>query len=94
MDKIKFGIIGLGMMGEIHLKNIISNPYAEVIAVCARTKSKVEEAQRKYDIKYGYTDTDDMMANPEIDAVVIASGAGAHKSRVFGGMPLEKTYFL
>ena len=93
MDKIKFGIIGLGMMGEIHLKNIISNPYAEVIAVCARTKSKVEEAQRKYDIKYGYTDTDDMMANPEIDAVVIASGAGAHKAACLAACRWKKHIF-
>ena len=30
--KIRFGIAGVGMMGRVHLTNLMRNPHAEVIA--------------------------------------------------------------
>ena len=101
MAKIRFGIIGVGMMGRTHLSNLIKNQNAEVIAVCARTKSKVDTIQKEFDIPYAYTDINDMMSNTEIDAVVVASGADAHKEaclaactsgkHIFCEKPLAKT---
>ena len=101
MTKIRFGIIGVGMMGRTHLSNLIKNQNAEVIAVCARTKSKVDAIQKEFDIPYAYTDINEMMSNTEIDAVVVASGADAHKEaclaactagkHVFCEKPLAKT---
>lgn len=101
MAKIRFGIIGVGMMGITHLSNLIKNQNAEVIAVCARTKSKVDAIQKEFDIPYAYTDINEMMSNTEIDAVVVASGADAHKEaclaactagkHIFCEKPLAKT---
>ena len=40
MEKIRFGIVGIGMMGRMHATSLQRNPHAEVVAVCARTESK------------------------------------------------------
>ena len=101
MNKIRFGIIGIGMMGRMHLSSLIKNQNAEVIAVCARTKSKVDAFHKEFNIPYAYTDINEMMSNKEIDAIVVASGADAHKEaclaacsagkHVFCEKPLAKT---
>jgi len=55
MRKVKFGIVGLGNMGRMHLTNLQSRvPNAEVIAVCARTESTVKKTQEEFSIPYGY----------------------------------------
>ena len=46
MEKIRFGIVGIGMMGRMHATSLQRNPHAEVVAVCARTESKVKRFRR------------------------------------------------
>lgn len=79
MKKIRFGVVGIGQMGRVHTINLQHDRRAEVVAVCARTESKVKAFQEEFDIPYGYTDYDEMLKNPEIDAIVVATGADAHK---------------
>lgn len=95
-------MIGLGQMGRTHITNLQCRiPGAEVIAICARTESKVKAIQEEFDIPYGYTSYQDVIDNPEVDAVVIATGADAHRApcvyalehgkHVFCEKPLAKT---
>ena len=48
MEKIRFGIVGIGMMGRMHATSLQRNPHAEVVAVCARTESKVKAFQEEF----------------------------------------------
>ena len=80
MEKIRFGIVGIGMMGRMHATSLQRNPYAEVVAVCARTESKVKAFQEEFGVPYGYTNVDELVNNPEVDAIVVATGADAHKA--------------
>lgn len=93
MKKIRFGIVGIGMMGKMHTESLIKNPYAEVVAACARTKEKVEAFQDEFNIKYGYTDYREMMNNREIDGVIIATGADAHKGPIIAALQTGKHVF-
>ena len=93
MKKIHFGIIGIGSMGRQHLTDLQRNPNAEVIAVCARTESKVKKTQEEFGIPYGYTDLDEMLRNPELDALVIATGADAHKEACLAALKAKKHIF-
>ncbi len=57
MKKVRFGVVGIGSMGTMHITNLQSRvPNAEVIAVCARTLSRVKEVQEQFGIPHGYTD--------------------------------------
>ena len=68
------------MMGRMHATSLQRNPHAEVVAVCARTESKVKAFQEEFGVPYGYTNVDELVNNPEVDAIVVATGADAHKA--------------
>lgn len=101
MEKVRFGVVGIGSMGRMHLANLQRNPRAEVVAVCARTEGKVKAAQEEFHVPYGYTSVEAMLENPEVDALVVATGADAHKEaclaackagkHIFCEKPLAKT---
>lgn len=92
--KIKFGVIGIGGMGRMHLTNLQCRiPGAEVIAVCSRTEAKVKQMQEEFDIPYGYTDYNEMLKNPEIEAVIVATGADAHKEQCIAACKAKKHIF-
>ncbi|MHA6260208.1 inositol 2-dehydrogenase [Sporosarcina sp. CAU 1771] len=83
MRKLKVGMIGLGRLGSKHAENIAHKiPHAELFAVCTRTKSTVEQIQEKLSVPHGYTDYNEMFANKELDAVVIASASTEHCEQI------------
>ncbi|MDO4286661.1 MAG: Gfo/Idh/MocA family oxidoreductase [Eubacteriales bacterium] len=93
MKKIRFGIVGIGMMGQMHITNLMRNRHAEVIAICARTESKVKAMQENLGIPYGYTSVQDMVENPDIDAIVVSTGADAHKEACLAACRAKKHVF-
>lgn len=94
MEKIRFGIVGMGMMGRMRLTNLHCRiPQAEVIAICDMRKEQVEAVQKEFNIQYGYTDYQQMLENPEIDAIVIATGADAHKDQCVAACKAKKHVF-
>ncbi|SFD17285.1 inositol 2-dehydrogenase [Clostridium uliginosum] len=83
MKKIKFGIVGLGRLGEKHAENLAFRiPNAELLAVCSVVKEEVDEVQEKWQIKYGYTNFDEMLKNLELDAIFISSPSEFHCEQI------------
>lgn len=79
MRKIKLGAVGLGRLGKKHAENMAFRiPNAELIAVCSLKKEEVDEAVNSWGIKYGYTDFGEMLKNPELEGIVIASSSTEH----------------
>ena len=76
MDKVRFGIIGMGNMGTSHTRNFLEGkmPEAELIAVCDIHPEKLAAARELIGDKpvAYYTDADEMMASGRIDAIIIA----------------------
>ena len=80
---VNTGLIGLGNLGTKHAENIMFKiPNANLLAVCARRESVINNFGDKYNIKYRYTDYDEMLKNREIDAIVIATSVNVHSSMV------------
>lgn len=83
MEKIRFGIVGLGRLGIKHAENIAFRiPNAELIAVCSIVKAEVDDVQKNWGIKYGYTDYSEMLKNKELDAVFIATSSTVHCKQI------------
>ena len=75
-DKIKWGIIGIGAMGESHAQTLLSNSVknAELNAVCDidfKCKNKFPS------IKF-YTNSNDLFKDKSIDAVLVATPHTTH----------------
>ncbi|CAN5334920.1 Gfo/Idh/MocA family oxidoreductase [soil metagenome] len=68
--KINIAIIGLGFGAEF-IPIYQKHPHAEIVAICQRTQSQLEEIGNAFDIDQRYADYDELLKNPDIDAIHI-----------------------
>lgn len=76
---IKFGIIGHGFMGHVHEKMLAHLEGAQVIGICDIEKTQLE------DVGAGiirYQNADDLLANKDIDVVLVVANNNQHKELV------------
>ena len=70
-------VIGLGAMGSGHLRLCLGNPSVQVLAVCDVDRTRREEGLDRSRAAYAgvkaYNDYRDILARPDVDAVVIAT---------------------
>lgn len=72
-----WGIVGTGYIAQQFAADLAHAPGARVAAVCSRDKAKADQFAARYSAT-GYDDLSRMLADPEIDAVYIASPNSAH----------------
>ena len=85
-ERITLGLIGNGMMGRGHLARCVGDPAVQVMAVCDVDRVRREEGRRTAEKTYAaqrgnagyrgcaaYNDYRELLARPDIDAVVIAT---------------------
>lgn len=90
-DRITLGFIGIGCMGQGHLRHLLTYPDAQAVAVCDVDAWRLENARQVVDTTYAarrssgtaracdaYVDFRDLLARDDIDAVVIAMGDRWH----------------
>ena len=75
--KVRFGIIGAGMIAHFHADAIKSVGDAQLVAVCGSHPERTRAFGEKYGIAC-YTDLDEFLANAPIDAVTVATPTGLH----------------
>jgi len=77
-EKIRVGIIGAGRIAAfVHLPSLRLCPDAcEVIAVASRTEEKAKAFADQWGIPRVHPDWESLLADPDVDAVVICSPSG------------------
>ncbi len=78
--KIRVAIIGLGFGAEF-IPIYKAHPNAEMYAICRRNKAELDKCGDKYGIPARYTDYDELLKDPNIDAVHINSPIPDHASQ-------------
>ncbi len=74
---VRFALFGCGRIGRVHADSIAVHPRAELVQVC----DPVEPAARDLAAQYGAasgSDVDSVLADPRVDAVVVASPTPTH----------------
>ena len=94
MRKVKYGIIGLGWFGEYHGEALAGLPNAEVYALCTRTESRLHELGTKFGATKLYTDYEEMLADPEVEAVSITTMWDQHTAPTLAAIQAGKHVFL
>ena len=98
--KIRFGVVGVGRIGKIHIQNLVNRiPGAEVAALSDVAGGELASVAAQFGIARTFDDYRDLLALPEIDAVVICSptdshfrmivDAAAHGKQIFCEKPID-----
>lgn len=91
--KLQVAVAGLGRMGARHALNYLTRtPRAELVAVFTPEAKEVEWARRELE-PHGtkiYTDYDEMLKHPNLDAVVVATVTTAHAEEAIKALEANK----
>jgi len=81
MRKVRFGVIGTGMMGIEHIMNLRLMPEAEIVAIADPTATSLDWAFNALGrtAVHAYSDPLELIAAGGIDAVVVASPNHTHR---------------
>lgn len=93
--EVLFGVIGTGRIGRLHVENINRLvPGGRVIAVADVMIDQAREWAEGEGIKYIYQDYHELLANPEVEAVVIATPTNTHAEVAIASAEAGKQIFL
>lgn len=83
MSKLGVGVVGVGSMGKRHAENLrFRIPGAELVAVADADAQRARQVAAELGIAQYYDGPGELAANPNIQAVVIASPAKFHPAHI------------
>ena len=78
-SKVGVGVIGTGRIGKLHIEHLAQNiPEAELIAICSLDPTSIESLAKRFDIPKTTDDYTVLLADPRIEAVLVASATDTH----------------
>ena len=89
-DKVRIGVVGLGIMGEQYARIYQAHPLATVTAICSRRRERLDEIGEKYGIGGRYASYDELLAAAPVDAVCVATPDYAHYGPVRAALQAGK----
>ena len=78
MEKVKIGVIGCGTIGSVHTNAYAKVENAEVVALCDILPDRLAEKAKLHNIAKTYTDYNQLLADPEIEAVSVCVPNNMH----------------
>jgi len=93
MKRLRAGIIGLGV-GEKHIEGYQSHPDCEIVALCDFADEKLAMARSKYPNIRLTNNAAELLQEPEIDVVSIASYDNYHFEQIIQALENNKHIFV
>ncbi len=75
---IRFAIIGTGAIAGQHAMGVLDCPKAELVAVCDVNTERAQAFAAQYGIAKVYSSDEQLLQDPDIDAVCICTPSGTH----------------
>jgi predicted dehydrogenase len=75
---IRIGVVGYGYWGPNLVRNFAETPGAEVAAVADLDTNKLATVKRRFPVVHTTTNFNDLLSDPSIDAVAIATPVSTH----------------
>ena len=79
IERLKVGIIGGGFMGRVHT-NAARTAGGDVVAISSSSLASAERAAAEFSIGHAYANSDELLADPNIDVVHICTPNSTHAS--------------
>jgi len=87
--KIRIGIVGLGFGAEF-IPIYQRHPQAEMYAICRRNRQELDACGDRFGVKTRYTSYEDMLRDPNLDAVHINSPIADHAPQSIAALKAGK----
>ncbi|WP_341315105.1 Gfo/Idh/MocA family oxidoreductase [Paraburkholderia sp. IMGN_8] len=87
---LKVAVVGAGAFGIQHLDAISSLGEAEVVSLVGRDLRKTREVAGRYGIPQASVELDDVLAQPEIEAVILCTPTPLHAGQAIACMQAGK----
>ena len=78
MTPVNVAVVGLGYWGPQLVRNLYESPHAELVAVCDARPEALAPLVRRYPGVRQTTSYDEILADPAIEAVVVATPISTH----------------
>lgn len=91
---LRVGVIGVGFGAAVHIPALMELPETEVITVCARRTERAIGAAAKFNIPLVTTDFRELLAEPSVEAVVIAAPPFLHHAMSIAAFEAGKHVLL
>jgi predicted dehydrogenase len=77
--KIGVGVIGVGgISSQVHLPGLRTHPQAEIVALCDSDNERLQQRAREYEVEHTYLSYQELLQDPTVDAVIIATHTLLH----------------
>jgi predicted dehydrogenase len=87
MQSIRVGIVGLGANTRLrHVPGLLGCPGVEIVGVCNRSEKSTYEAAREFSIPKTYPRWQELVADDQIDAVVVGTWPYLHRDVTLAGL--------
>jgi predicted dehydrogenase len=80
VNSIRIGIIGTGSISEAHMNAYARNKDAKIVAICDMNEARAQKIAAKYGADKAYTSHEQLLSDPDIDAVSICTWNNTHAS--------------
>ena len=80
MEKLNWGIIGLGNIANVFANAFDYSNYGKLKAIASKNKEKLKKFRNKFNIeeKYSFNSYEDLIKNSDVDIVYIALPTAFH----------------
>src|SRR5437660_9878204 len=76
-ERLRFGMLGCGVIGPVHAEAIASLPDAQLVAVTDIIPERAQHLAEKYRV-ISYTDLQEMLVRERLDVVIVCTPSGLH----------------
>src|SRR5438046_6937407 len=93
-DRLRCAVIGAGGIGLDHLLNLASCPRAASVAIAESNPQRAKEASERFRISRSYSDYRELLDQPDIDAVIVATPNPLHARVAIDALQSRKHVLL
>jgi predicted dehydrogenase len=92
--ELTVGLVGLGYWGPNLLRVLIDRPDVRVRWICDQQTDRLERMRRRHPAVRATTEFDDLLEDPGLDAILIATPVGTHAGLVSASLRAGKHTFV